>query len=386
MASTSTDSSHQVLQLCLAGEPVPDWLLSNALAEHDGRAFFSVVVERLGDLFEPHLCDVYAQLMSKVLGAPELRLRYDEVRRVRECAFYPRTVYVLSRVTLGADVAVTSVMLAGLRDRFPSARIVLVGARKNWELFAADPRIEFEELAYPRGGTLAGRLATVPKFADPDSIVVDPDSRLSQLGILPICPAERHFLFESRGYGGDSLRRLPELAGEWFARTFGTAPPAPYLALVPSDQMAEIAVSFGVGENPEKRVAGDFERNVLASLAARGVSVMVDEGAGPEEPARVRTAVEGLGGVQTWQGSYAGFATIISRSKLYVGYDSAGQHVASASRTPLVSVFAGYVSERMFARWRPEPGAVVKVAPGDTDVLVRTLSEINSALDGCARA
>ena len=40
-------------------------------------------------------------------------------------------------------------------------------------------------------------------------------------------------------------------------------------------------------------------------------------------------------------------------AKQYVGYDSAGQHVAAASGTPLISIFAGYPSERMFQRWRP---------------------------------
>jgi len=40
-------------------------------------------------------------------------------------------------------------------------------------------------------------------------------------------------------------------------------------------------------------------------------------------------------------------------SKLFVGYDSAGGHVASACGLPLISIAKGFVSERMAARWRP---------------------------------
>src|SRR5678816_2762204 len=55
LESTCSD----LLDLCLRGQPWPSELLDRAIAEDDGRALFSIVVERLGDLFEPHLCDVY---------------------------------------------------------------------------------------------------------------------------------------------------------------------------------------------------------------------------------------------------------------------------------------------------------------------------------------
>jgi ADP-heptose:LPS heptosyltransferase len=38
---------------------------------------------------------------------------------------------------------------------------------------------------------------------------------------------------------------------------------------------------------------------------------------------------------------------------LFVGYDSAAGHVASACGIPLISIAKGFVSERMAARWRP---------------------------------
>jgi ADP-heptose:LPS heptosyltransferase len=62
-----------------------------------------------------------------------------------------------------------------------------------------------------------------------------------------------------------------------------------------------------------------------------------------------------------WDGSFAGFAAQIARSALYVGYDSAGGHVAAACGVPMVSIFGGAVSERMVQRWRPTGPGTIKI-------------------------
>ena len=63
-----------------------------------------------------------------------------------------KRVFVLSRITLGADVAVTSVILDAAKRRFPAREITLAGPRKNYELFAGDPRIGHAPIDYVRGG------------------------------------------------------------------------------------------------------------------------------------------------------------------------------------------------------------------------------------------
>ena len=64
-----------------------------------------------------------------------------------------------------------------------------------------------------------------------DAVVIDSDSRLTQLGLLPICAEDRYHLFESRSYGGASASPLPELAAAWAVETFGGPPARPYVAL-----------------------------------------------------------------------------------------------------------------------------------------------------------
>jgi ADP-heptose:LPS heptosyltransferase len=367
-----------VLEQCIAGNP-PVELPRALLEEPCAQALFGILVEGLGDRFEPALSDVYARLFSHVIPGADL-VRYQCVRQPRRVAKEPARLVVLSRVTLGADVAVTSVLLAAAKQAFPRAEIVFAGPRKNFEMFAADPRLTHAAVEYYRG-SLPQRLAVWDELkalaAEPDCLVLDPDSRLTQLGLLPVGDEDRYHLFESRRYGGDSDFNLPTLAARWSQETLGVPNAAPYVSLPPLAPLAVgrtpgsarvpldpllpyIAVSLGVGENPAKRIPDPFESELLALLATRA-ALVIDKGAGGEEAARVDCAVAGSGAQATfWEGSFAGFAQIIAGSSLYVGYDSAGQHVAAACGVPLISVFAGFPSLRMFHRWRPSgPQATV---------------------------
>ena len=390
MRSTSCEATaREVLRLCIAGKP-PAELPRNLLEEPCAQALFGILIEGLADRFEPALSDIYARLFSQAIEGEDpaaLFARYQRVRRPRRAVLNPRRVLVLSRVTLGADVAVTSVLLAAARQAFPSAGIVFAGPAKNFEIFAADPRLTHAAVEYRRG-SLPQRLAVWEELkalaSDADCLVLDPDSRLTQLGLLPICPEDRYHLFESRRYGGTSEQNLPALAAQWSRETLGVPNAAPYVA--PASLMSRearparyIAVSLGVGENPAKRISDAFERQLLALLSAR-LPLVIDKGAGGEEAARVERAAARSGAQATfWDGSFAGFADIIAGSSLYVGYDSAGQHVAAACGVPLISIFAGFPAPRMFYRWRPT-GPRATVIRVDQPDPVEILAKVARAL------
>ncbi len=386
--TSASDLASRLLDACLnnrAWDPGDAIALASAAISQDERqaraasqALFGGLAEPLADPFEPRLVSEYARLFSYViaeaipgLAADSLAERYGEVSQVRRVPNEPERVVVLSRVTLGADVAITSLFLDAAKRRFPSAEIVLAGTAKSWELFERDPRLRLFAVEYGRTAMLADRLACFEPLArlcgQDDTILLDPDSRLSQLGLLPLCPAPRHFLFESRAYGGDSLAPLPLLAARWLAETLGIDDAEPYLHPKFNYDFGGapvVTVSFGVGENPAKRIDDLFEQEIATHLAGLPAQVFIDAGApGSEEEARVRKAVEAAGtaggriGIHT--GPFASFAAMIAASSLYFGYDSAGQHVAAALGVPLVSVFKGFTSERMLARWSPcGPGPV----------------------------
>ena len=168
------------------------------------------------------------------------------------------------------------------------------------------------------------------------------------------------------------------LASRWAAETFGSRDPRPYIATGLDAARFATTVSFGVGENPDKRIADPFEEELLEKLPR---PVLIDKGAGGEEAQRVERAVaKAGGGIEMWEGSFAGFAEHVARSRLYVGYDSSGGHVASACGVPSIIIFAGFACERMLQRWSP-PGA--HVLRGDSSVaraLVRAASTLLSTL------
>ncbi|BDC49992.1 hypothetical protein F183_A23080 [Bryobacterales bacterium F-183] len=365
-----------LLAHCLDGSQWPAALLDEArrgLATLEGsRQFFGIVIERLGDLFEPRLCDVYARLMADVLGDGSLADRYLRVREVRPVGdVEPSQVIVLSRVTLGADVAVTSVVLDAAKRRFPRARVFLAGPRKNWELFAADPRIEHWDAPYGRSALFADRIAARPWFGD--ALVLDPDSRLSQLGMLPVTNGE-YRLFESRGFVGDGA--LPELASRWCELTLGVGG-KPYVAPLPAAGVdpASATANLGVGENPDKRIADPFEAELLAELPD---DTLIDLGGSEAEAQRVRKAAGPI--KRLFQGSFADFAWLIQQSRLYVGYDSAGMHVAAACGVPLLCVFAGALNEQFFERWKPTGDGPIEIVRPGPDVLTQSRRAVQSLL------
>ena len=410
-------------------------------AEQASRAFFASLVEQLADSFRPADVSLYNRVFAQTiehcrrldkgraiddaLNRFGLRDEADVLRRAEALRQRQpvagaqnvglRRVAVLSRVTLGADVAITSVIIRRLQSEFPNADIVLVGGRKAAELFDGDARIAFEEIDYHRGGTMLERLlswldvteavqALTADLRSSEWLIVDPDSRLTQLGLLPLGESgENYLFFPSREYGAQSAQPLGELVAAWLDEVFGAPLHAtPGLSLRREDMhmastFAErlrrasgrpvITINFGVGENPAKRVSDDFEQSLVAQLIQRGATVILDKGAGADETRRAdavtahaRRAVaanvvelteqnlvesldDGAASAElfVWAGRIGVLAALIAQSNLYIGYDSAGQHIAAAAGTPCVDVFAGYSSPRMLNRWRPVGRAAARI-------------------------
>lgn len=447
-----------------------------AVADPATRALFASLVERLADSFDPEAVSLYNRLFAQLLhlcrrdarassldrelrslglGAEEeIVARAEKLRQVsrlhapRDRAQDLRRVIVLSRVTLGADIAITSVILERMKHDFPRAEILLLGGKKSAELFGGDPRLRFKEIAYRRTGALIERLLSwtdvlacvrgLTRDLDRrEFLIVDPDTRLTQLGLLPVTspdlagPQSRprlaedsaitmarpdYLFFPSREYGSGTSQSLGELTSAWLGDVFGDhATTYPSVCLHRADietarglvnrmrsnrSRKIVAINFGVGENPHKRVGGDFEASLVARLLQQGNDLVFDKGAGEDEIRRAdaviaeATRVERDGhpvrsieideqnligvlnsehldaDILVWNGRIGMLAALIGESDLYIGYDSAGQHIAAALGVPCIDVFAGYSSPRMLDRWRPTGKAstrVVAVDPANGD-------------------
>jgi ADP-heptose:LPS heptosyltransferase len=417
------------------------------LAKEASDAIFGTIVEPLADCFEPSAVSLYNRVFSQIVQKcrevePELDRalagfgiateadllsRAEALRPSRSGGAHAELpgvldrVILLSRVTVGADVAITSVLLGGLRRKYPDARFVLAGGSKLTELFGGDSRLSFCHLDYTRAGTLRERLLgwlqlvkllhDLTRDTGARCLIVDPDTRLTQLGLLPVVPDDANYLFfPSREYGAASRASLAQLAADWMNEALGVPGASlPLLHLNPADRAAAaalaaplrgsgprpvITVNLGVGENPKKRVGDEFEQALVLHLLRAGAAVILDKGAGQEESARIDRIVRGAqeenaagSRLNVWSGRLGLLAALISESDLYIGYDSAGQHIAAALAVPCIDIFAGYSSKRMMDRWRPTgPAEVVLIdarasaAPSDVAAEVTRHAERRARL------
>ncbi|MFQ5902885.1 MAG: glycosyltransferase family 9 protein [Candidatus Binatia bacterium] len=330
-----------------------------------------------------------------------------------------KIVFVLSRVTLGADVAITSIIMAKMKQAFPNSEVVLVGSSRMGQLFGGDPRTRVRDVLYERAGGLIERLDCwldlikvlndeKSGFKPEEYLIVDPDSRLTQLGLLPLTEDDsRYYFFESRGYRKPGMGCISQLALSWLNERFGAEEELyPYVSLSKEDrdfakricqklrsQGADylVSINFGVGDNMRKRIHDPFEEQLVSNLVDDGNVVILDKGYGKEEINRANRLITNLrrkgktvveinenspsdtrrpGSVHAkvivWEGGIGLFSALIAETNEYIGYDSAGQHIAAALEVPTIDIFADSSHPLFFERWRPYGKGVVKVVKADT--------------------
>jgi len=402
-------------------------------AKQGQQAIFSLV-ERLSDAFEPSYVRIYDEIFAQVIdycrrhpsgielnrtldgfgihSERDLIARKDRLsspsRFVNSHLTRVKKAIVLSRVTLGADVAVTSVVVRSLRQVCPNAEIVTAGPASMGQIFEGEPRVRVARVDYRKGTNLMDRLSSwidLVRLVDTECrgldsneyLIVDPDSRLTQLGLLPVAGDNAPYcFFDSRSYRDPEKKHISDLTAQWCRETFGSDANTPPFLRISSEERRfgadvasrlrgdgparVVALNFGVGENEKKRLSLAFETQLVKALLRQGNRVILDKGVGAEVDGVNRL----LSDVQsneaelvTWQGSVGGFAGLIASSDLYVGYDSAFQHIASALGVPVVDIFVQPEREVFVDRWTPSSRAtemVVRDAGRASDVIQSILA------------
>ncbi len=391
-------SASRLAELIIADEPEPEALveavIAEALASDEGSAaLFRDLVEPLADNFEFRLVNAYTHIFARVIEAaiPELDAadlieRFMRIRKPRKFVGNPEAVehvFVLSRITIGADIAITSRILRAAFVHFPNAKIHFVGPRKNYEIFEPEIGIELVELSYKRRGNIRERLGVYTQLKEalsiPGALIIDPDSRLSQLGLMPLGEEDNYYFFETRSWWSDEDMPLGEMTERWVEQTFDVPLHVPIVAVEARLEGFDVTLSLGVGENPEKSIPWPFEPRLLQMLVDHGLRVLVDTGAGGEEAERVHRAIAQVkpgasGSVTPYYGSFKEFASEINASQLYIGYDSAGGHAACALGIPGLLLFRGFPNERFMIRWIPW-------GDGELEVLDAEEMSVDVALD-----
>src|SRR5215471_5050421 len=203
-------------------------------------AIFGSLVEGLCDAFDPDSVALYIRLMAQIIQyCRKLDDRLDRELNGFGLATEEDLIARGERLRPGpaspVSLSAPDARLLDpdrLKQKFPSAALTLAGGVKVQEIFGGDTRLSSAQLEYGRRATLLGRLRCwldlvqvvrdATRGLQPDEfLVVDPDSRLTQLGLLPLAPDSNYLLFPSREYTPSSSESLARLASDWSGQVFG---------------------------------------------------------------------------------------------------------------------------------------------------------------------
>jgi ADP-heptose:LPS heptosyltransferase len=391
-------------------------------------ALFGIVIEGLCDDFEDPQVETYNKLMSQIvtflrhhpkgnqldveLNSFQLQTQeqlFNRAESIRLSSnkpisdkFKPKKVLILSRVTIGADIAITSVVCQRVATHFPNSTISIIGNPKLDQVFSIESGISIHALSYARRGALLERFLVwveliteirkeLAGLEESEYLVLDPDSRLSQLGVLPIVPSENYRFFNSRGSAHNAINAsMSQLTNLWLDKLF-VRTEFVYPKVWVSGNCLEIAekfrktirnsespnlisINFGVGGNNRKRIPDNFETQlVLRLLENYDNRIVLDLGFGDEEGLRNNTILEGAAnaGISSQTLEFEELENVSSSTRLigvkcsirqvaalitccdeFIGYDSACQHVSTAVGIRTYTIFADANSETFIQRWR----------------------------------
>jgi ADP-heptose:LPS heptosyltransferase len=392
-------------------------------------ALFGGLVEPLNDGFTPAGRAAYARFFGRIVWrvatrTPALTSALAAAGIASEAALLARharlragggapatvtRVVVLSRVTIGADILLSSVALQRLHQKYPQAELVLLGDGKLQGLFGGLPNVRVRAISYARRGPLRERLASwltvVAAVAEERAdLVLAPDSRLDQLGLLPVGDEARYLLWENLQGEGAAPQSLALLLDQWLARTLAlptTPAVAPRVALDAASTAVQqrLAAAFGSapiaavkldhGGNAAKALPKAAEVAILRRLRELGWRILLDRGFGSDELANsdallaelgwravdIDDSGKGLGRAVSdltagaladaplirFHGSISGWAAALACCGHALSYDSVGHHLAGALGVPVTVAFTGHSDPAFPVAWQPRGRARVQV-------------------------
>ncbi len=423
-------------------------------------AIFGCIIEALSDDFSDHGVRIGNLVLIRILqfiratpagaeldqlldafGFIDAATLLDRYQRIRQAPPLTESqlrsvkkIIVLSRVTAGADIAITNVIIQRLRKRLSEAELVLVGPAHLAEIFAFVANCRHRNFIYKNDGSLFDKMTSWPRLLEitqdeqhghqPGEVLLfDPDTRLSQLGLLPLVPDNCTCYFPSRASqtGREATQNLSFLTNHWLNHLLGEDLTwRPNLVFQREGEgyhdfcqslhrqgcRLVLTINFGVGNDPRKKVHGNFEADLIqALLALPNTIVILDTGRGglkdqwiADHLARVQNqgwpavcltdaeinnqAVAFGHGLIIFKGALGSLGKMIDAADCFIGYDSCGQHLAAATSTPSIIVFAGAPSTRFIQRWSPDTAGNLTIP---VDGPTATAQEISSLIKQIAK-
>ncbi|MCY4597658.1 MAG: hypothetical protein OXC19_23020 [Bryobacterales bacterium] len=400
---------------------------NRAVATEASRVVLSKVVQPLADRFCQDACDCLAVFMAEAVHAPRspiasaiAKLGYPTPQHLIErygmldCGALEKHVdpddvekaVVISRADLKADIAVTSPILSCAMRAFYDAEIEIVGPRTNCLLIGPSYRLERNVVSYSHDSTLGNQLkawtrlrakvaSAIQGFDAGRWLVVDPDSWMTQFGLLPLADDRYCRFFDSRSYAEQSTATIAELANEWANQWFfwGGVEALPYVVLgygpengslcLARESRGKLAgVSFSVDGRKQVRLGADFEDRLMELLRRRGYQTVVDCGREAVDRTNAMERIRAFGGSKSHLrvtsdapnnraqllmcgATIPNFSGWVRWASVYIGYDSAISHAVGSVGVPSVHLSVGAPNSTYRARWTPTSDGEIVTIPAD---------------------
>ena len=417
---------------------------NRAVATEASRVVLSQIVQPLVDRFCQDACDCLAVFMAEAVHAPRspigsaiAELGYPtpehlfERYRMLERGELEKQVdsddvekaVLISRADLKGDIAATGPILSCAMRAFENADIEIVGPRTNCLLIGPSYRLERSVVSFSHNGTLGNQLrawvrlrakvaSAIQGYDSGRWLVVDPDSWMTQFGLLPVADDRYCRYFDSRSYAEQSTATMAVLASEWGNQWFfwGGFDALPFIVLgygpengsfcLSRESRGKLAgVSFSVDGHEEARLGADFEDRLMELLRRRGYQTVFDTGREADDRTNALERIRAFGGSKshlkvasdasnnraqllTCGNTIPNFSGWAKLASVYIGYDSAISHAVGSVGVPSLHLSVGAPNSTYRFRWTPTSYSEVVTIPADNSsdgpaVLNRIETELN---------
>ncbi len=296
----------------------------------------------------------------------------------------PRRILLVQFDHLG-DAVITTAMFGPLKQRFPDARIDVLAAPWNREIFDGASHVDRVEVCRHNRFAAGGGLAWIPATLAWGlrlrrrryDLVIDVRGEFPHNVLLWLTGARRRLGWASGG-GGFLLTDKPTFVAnrpeaesraallgclgigcdESLQPTFQPSRMAENTAesawneLRPEADGVRVVLHVGAGTSA-KRWPVEHWRSLLERLAPRGHALVALVGSvSDQQSARAILGASPSAHVADWTGRFSvdELAAIVQQADVLVGSDSGPAHLAAAVRTPVIVLFSG---TNRVEQWRP---------------------------------
>jgi heptosyltransferase-3 len=284
-----------------------------------------------------------------------------------------RRILVITPAQLG-DVLLCTPLIRAARERWPDARIDVLGFARTLELLAGNPDVD-ESIEIPAASGRGAQLLQAWKLRKHYdlALVTRTGDRSHLYGI--VCARTRSALLPGSGPGSFWKRRMAQhgivptppthqvlqklqLLGPWVDPPAALSLVPPAAAPLPAAMEARIAHPCVVVHAPSmwryKQWPAEHFRRVVDGLSADGVQVILtgsDSSSDQSQIEQVR-GIDALPGPLDVSGQLTmpQVRTLLERVDAYVGPDTSVTHLAAAVGVPIVTLF-GPTSPQDFGPW-----------------------------------